>query len=168
MADNLTKTEYAKKRGDDMLLKKFKGIIREAEGLKLEAYKPDDTEEFFTIGFGHYGDDVEEGSTISEEEAEAFLDEDVRERIESISDMLPDFDTYPDSLRDALFSEHFRGSIGDSPDTRDYINEGDFVSAAEEYLDNDEYRNAEAKGIGGIRKRMEKVSEELMKLTAQN
>ena len=75
MADNLTKTEYAKKRGDDMLLKKFKGIIREAEGLKLEAYKPDDTEEFFTIGFGHYGDDVEEGSTISEEEAEAFLDE---------------------------------------------------------------------------------------------
>lgn len=151
-----------------MLLKKFKDIIREAEGLKLEAYKPDETEEHFTIGFGHYGSDVEEGSSITEEEAEEMLDEDVRVRMESIQGLLPEFDTYPDSLRDALFSEHFRGSIKGSPDTRKFINDADFVSAAEEYLDNDEYRNAEAKGIGGIRKRMEKVSEELLKLTAQD
>jgi hypothetical protein len=45
------------------------------------------------------------------------------------------------------------------------INAGDFDAAAEEYLDNDEYRRAETdKQITGIRARMEKVSEELRKL----
>lgn len=178
MPDNITKTDYAKRREEQMieketkdsnetLVSKFKDIIRDAESLKLEAYKPDPTEPFWTIGFGRHREDVKEGDKITEEEAEEMLDEDVRSRITSIEEMLPEFDTYPDSLRDALFSEHFRGSIKDSPDTVKLMLDYDFDGAAKEYLDNDEYREAEAKGIPGIRPRMEKVSEELEKLSAK-
>lgn len=37
------------------------------------------------------------------------------------------------------------------------------MEAADEFLDNDQYRNAEADGIPGIRPRMERVSSELIK-----
>ena len=95
------------------------------------------------------------------------LDEDIRPRIESLKEMLPEFDTYPESLQDALFSEHFRGSINDSPKTVKLIINHDFDEASKEYLRNKEYEQAEEKGIPGIRPRMEKLSEELSKLTAK-
>lgn len=178
MADNITRTDYAKRRegemiekeekkSSDSLIERFKDIIREAEGLKLEAYKPDSTEPFYTIGYGHYGEEVKEGDTITEETAEEMLDEDIRPRIESLKEMLPEFDTYPESLQDALFSEHFRGSINDSPKTVKLIINHDFDEASKEYLRNKEYEQAEEKGIPGIRPRMEKLSEELSKLTAK-
>ena len=48
--------------------------------------------------------------------------------------------------------------MGQSPRTRELINQGDFAGAADEFLDNDEYRNAAARGRPGIRPRMEEVS----------
>ena len=178
MPDNITKTDYAKRREEEMtkketgsssdsLLERFKGIIRDAEGLKLEAYKPDPTEEHWAIGFGRYGAEIKEGDTITEETAEEMLDEDVSVRIDSLEELLPEFDTYPDSLKDALFSEHYRGSIADSPKTVKLMLDYDFDEAALEYLRNKEYENAEEKGIPGIRPRMEKLAEELGKLSAK-
>jgi GH24 family phage-related lysozyme (muramidase) len=166
--NNLNVIEFAIKRVNDKnekslnnAIESFKQTIRDAEGLELEAYKPDEDEEKFTIGYGRYG--VEEGMTITEEEAEEFLDEDVRERLDSIVDLLPQFNSYPNDLQQAIFSEHYRGSIQQSPKTRKLINDGDFKEAAEEFLDNKEYEEAEERGIPGIRKRMEKVSELLKK-----
>jgi hypothetical protein len=52
-----------------------------------------------------------------------------------------------------------------SPKTRRLINEGKYREAAYEFLDNDQYRTAEADGIPGIRPRMERVSEELIKFS---
>jgi len=178
MPDNITRTDYAKRREGEMiekedekssksLIERFKDVIREAEGLKLEAYKPDPTEKHFTIGFGHYGAEIEEGDTITEETAEEMLDEDVKVRIDSLKGLLPEFDTYPDTLKDALFSEHYRGSIEDSPLTVKAMLDYDFDEAALEYLRNEEYEQAEEKGIPGIRPRMEKLAEELSKLTAK-
>tara|TARA_R110002050_G_scaffold298131_1_gene460766 strand:- start:683 stop:1219 length:537 start_codon:yes stop_codon:yes gene_type:complete len=178
MADNITRSDYAKRREGEMIEKddkksseslteRFKGVIRDAEGLKLEAYKPDPTEEHWTIGFGRYGAEIEEGDTITEETAEEMLDEDVKVRIDSLKELLPEFDTYPDTLKDALFSEHYRGSIKDSPKTVKAMLDYDFDEAALEYLRNEEYENAEEKGIPGIRPRMEKLAEELGKLSAK-
>jgi len=182
MPDNITRTDYARRREGEMTeketndsnegssespLERFKAIIREAEGLKLEAYQPDSTEPFWTIGYGRHKEGIEEGDTITEEEAEEMLEEDVSVRIESLEEMLPEFDTYPESLQDALFSEHFRGSIADSPKTVKLINEGNFDGAATEYLINTEYNEADEKGIPGIRPRMEKLAEELGKLSAK-
>jgi hypothetical protein len=77
--------------------------------------------------------------------------------------MIPKFNTFPEYLRGSLFSEHYRGSIRQSPKTRKLINEGRFMEAAEEFLDNDQYRNAYQLGIPGIRLRMERLADELRK-----
>ena len=48
-------------------------MIQKWEGCRLTAYKPVPTEEFWTIGWGHYGPDVKEGDVITQEEADALL-----------------------------------------------------------------------------------------------
>jgi GH24 family phage-related lysozyme (muramidase) len=140
---------------------KVKGEIRSREGLRLEAYKPDPTEEYFTIGHGHYGADVKEGMTISKTRAEELLHEDVMERVDSIENLIPTFQEMPEELQVAIFSEHFRGSIAQSKNTLKLINEGKYAEAADEFLDNAEYKNARKLGIGGIRPRMEAVANAL-------
>lgn len=52
-------------------------LIKKFEGLRLQAYKPVTTEKFFTIGYGHYGPDVKEKTTITEEQAEDLLKKDL-------------------------------------------------------------------------------------------
>lgn len=163
MADNLSTTDYGRFLAEERLVNLFKNTLRKEENFEPEPYKPDPTEEYFTIGYGHYGADVKPGMVIDKAFAERLLDRDVRTRISSIRKVLPAFSTFPESLQDAIFSEHYRGSIMDSPKTRRLINEGRYREAAKEFLNNEEYRTAEAKGIAGIRPRMERVSRELIK-----
>ena len=47
-------------------------FIKKKESFKDKAYK-NEGEEYWTIGYGHYGSDVKEGQTISEESAERLL-----------------------------------------------------------------------------------------------
>jgi GH24 family phage-related lysozyme (muramidase) len=165
MSQNMSKTQYGNKRAEDMTINRYKSIIREAEGLRFDAYKPDPKEKHYTIGYGHYGSDVSPDAVITKEEAEILLDKDVRVRAKNILSLLPKFHSFPEPLKDAIFSEHFRGSIQGSPETRRLINEGKYLQASEEFLDNNEYRRAKTDpNIRGIRKRMEKVSTELKKL----
>ncbi len=166
--NNVNALEFANKRVKEKkekavsnAIEPFKETIRQAEGFRSEAYKPDEDEDEYTYGFGHYG--VDKDDTITKEEAEELLDVDVKVRLDSIVDLIPEFTKLPDDLQQAIFSEHYRGSIQQSPKTRKLINDGDFKEAAEEFLDNKEYEEAEERGIPGIRKRMEKVSELLKK-----
>lgn len=48
-------------------------LIKQFEGLRLQAYKPVDTEKYYTIGYGHYGVDVTPNMTITKDFAEALL-----------------------------------------------------------------------------------------------
>ena len=48
-------------------------LIKSFEGLRLKAYKAIATEQYFTIGYGHYGADVKEGMTITQKQAEDLL-----------------------------------------------------------------------------------------------
>ena len=146
----------------------IKENIREEEGLRLEAYKPVPTEKYYTIAYGHYGADVAKDMKITEKEAEEFLDKDVKVRLKQINKMLPNFNKFPIDVQVPIFSEFYRGSIGGSKNTRRLINEGKYKEAAVEFLDNDEYRNAEKLGKPGIKRRMEKVSEALNRLAKQN
>ena len=52
-----------------------KGIefIKSFEKCRLTAYKALPTEKYFTIGYGHYGADVVEGMSISQDDANEFL-----------------------------------------------------------------------------------------------
>lgn len=52
-------------------------LIKHYESLRLEAYKPDPSEEYYTIGFGHYGPDVRRGDRITVEYAEALFQQDL-------------------------------------------------------------------------------------------
>lgn len=53
-------------------------LIKNFEGIRLTAYKALPTEEYYTIGIGHYGPDVHEGMTISEARAEELFKSDVK------------------------------------------------------------------------------------------
>ena len=158
MAQNITATDFARDRSNEF----YKAILRKDEAFRSEAYQlPGESER--TIGFGHYGADVKENDTVTRKEAEVMLDKDVRKRLVSIRKMIPAFNTLPKYLRGSLFSEHYRGSILQSPKTRKLINEGKFDEAADEFLDNDQYRNARQLGIPGIRPRMERLADDLRK-----
>lgn len=52
-------------------------LIKNFEGCRLTAYKPVPTEQYWTIGWGHYGPDVKAGMTITQAQADAMLVEDM-------------------------------------------------------------------------------------------
>ena len=58
-------------------------FIKEKEGL-ITVAKQLAGEKYMTIGFGHYGADVKEGQTISEEEAERLLKADLKGYTEAV------------------------------------------------------------------------------------
>ena len=149
---------------EDPLIEIVKNSLREKEGLEYEAYKPVPEEEHFTIGYGHYGPDVKEGQVIDEAQAEEYLDTDVRIRVEEARKLIKPFNQFPLEVQGAIMDEFYRGSIRQSPNTVELINKGRYAEAANEYLDNDEYREAEELGKPGIRSRMERVSEALRSL----
>lgn len=57
-----------------------KGIkfISGFEGLSLKAYKCDESEKYWTIGYGHYGKDVKKGDVITKERALQLLAADLK------------------------------------------------------------------------------------------
>ncbi|MET3831044.1 GH24 family phage-related lysozyme (muramidase) [Paenibacillus sp. DS2363] len=48
-------------------------LIKSFEGCKLTAYKPVSTEQYWTIGWGHFGPDVKQGQKITQAQADAML-----------------------------------------------------------------------------------------------
>ena len=48
-------------------------LIKKFEGCKLTAYKAVPTEKYWTIGYGHYGADVQPGMAITQYQADLFL-----------------------------------------------------------------------------------------------
>lgn len=52
-------------------------LIKQFEGCRLTAYKALSSEQYYTIGYGHYGPDVHAGMTITQEQAESMLRSDL-------------------------------------------------------------------------------------------
>ena len=69
---------------DDMAT--YTGFIKGHEGKKLTAYKPIKTEKYFTIGYGHYGEDVKEGMTITDVQADNYLQQDINKRLPKVKE----------------------------------------------------------------------------------
>ena len=130
----------------------------ELEGFKSQAYKPVESEEHYTIGYGHYSPNVTQGQSISEREARELLRQDIQERLPQIRRAFPEYNNFSPELQVELAQGWFRGDVSGSPNTRRLINEGRFEEAAVEFLNNEEYRRAEALGKPGIRPRMEAVA----------
>lgn len=128
------------------------------EGFEDTAYKATKNEEFFTIGYGHYGSDVKENQKITEQQALDLLYSDIRERLPAIKKAIPVFDELSLPLRVEIAQSWFRGGMSGSPKTIDLINEGKFAEASTEFLNNEEYRTARERGRAGIIPRMQAVS----------
>ena len=60
-------------------------LIKRYEGLRLTAYKPVITEKYWTIGYGHYGPDVKQGMTITQDQADEFLKQDCASAVKSVN-----------------------------------------------------------------------------------
>jgi len=141
----------------------FTDKIKKEEGKPFLKAERLFNEKNFTIGYGRNNANVKEGDTITQEQADKFLSEDINVRLKEIQRLIPNFATFPRELQLALFSEYYRGSIRQSPNTVKLINQGRYKEAAGEFLDNEEYRTAEEKGKSGIIGRMKEVFDELNK-----
>jgi lysozyme len=86
-----------------------KALIREFEGLRLEAYR--DAVGILTIGYGSTGPHVKTGMVISKEEAEALLDKDLRRFEVGVEAMLCGAATTEDQFA-AMVSLSFNVGLG--------------------------------------------------------
>lgn len=60
-------------------------LIKEFEGCRLTAYKPVQTEPYWTIGWGHYGPDVQAGQTITQFQADEMLKNDMTQYEDAVN-----------------------------------------------------------------------------------
>jgi len=150
---------------EEIRLRTIRDQIKADEGFMSEAGIPTDGDKL-TVGYG-FTTGVEEGQKMSRAEANERLDMEIAQRLTEIEGAIPTFKDMPDEAQAALFSSWYRGSLVGSPETLKLINEGKFNEAADEFLNNNEYRNAEARGRPGIRGRMEKTAEAIRSLAPE-
>lgn len=60
-------------------------MIKSFEACRLTAYKVLPSEQYWTIGWGHYGPDVYEGMQITQTQADAYLKQDVSRFVENVN-----------------------------------------------------------------------------------
>lgn len=86
-------------------------LIKKFEGCRLTAYKVQQTDLYYTIGYGHYGADVKSGQTITDEEATILLIGDCNRFVSHVNKYM-DIYNFNQNQFDALVSFAFNvGSI---------------------------------------------------------
>lgn len=89
-------------------------LIKRFEGCRLTAYKPVATEQYWTIGWGHYGPDVQAGQTITQAQADALLTADCQRFADAVDNpaYCPLTAQLNANQRDALISFAFNCGVG--------------------------------------------------------
>lgn len=86
-------------------------LIKKYEGCRLTAYKCLSSEQYYTVGFGHYGSDVYPGMTITQDQANALLISDL-ERFKKEVEKYNSIYNWTDNEASALLSFAYNvGSI---------------------------------------------------------
>lgn len=104
---------------------------------------------------------------LSNEQIDRLFSVDLEQYIERTRKSIPAFDEYPPYLQSALVDGFYRGCLAGSPKTLRYINEGRFDQAANEYLNHQEYNLAKVSNKQGIRKRMEKNRDAILRYASE-
>ena len=109
-------------------------MLKQFEGVRLTAYKAVSTEQYWTIGYGHYGVDVYDGMKITDKQAEEMLKNDLIRYENGVNESVTV--TLGQNQFDALVS--FAYNCGVSALKGSYllnlINMGKFADACEEWL----------------------------------
>ena len=128
-----------------------KFVIQE-EGFVDEIYK--DTKGITTYGVG------QTGKYINKSFGESFKahEDDARKYI-------PNYDELDELAQAAIMSAAYRGDLQQSPKFRKLFNAGDYRKAADEFLDNDDYRQSLEEGTG-VAGRFERIAEIIRSLSA--
>ena len=115
------------------------------EGYSKKTYR--DTNNVLTSGWGQTGNNM--GVPLDK----------VAAKYESRTQkLIPAYNTLPDFVKNRAFDATYRGTLGQSPMTVDLMNAGQYGDAADEFLNNQEYRDAVLSG-SGVAKRMEKTAD---------
>ena len=115
------------------------------EGFVNKPYK--DTKGITTYGVGQTGEWMDKPFSA----AYAAHEDDVR-------NLIPDYDYYSDDIKAALMSAAYRGDLQQSPKFRKLFIEGNYEAAADEFLDNEDYRTSKKEGTG-VADRMERIAD---------
>lgn len=125
-------------------------IIKDSEGLRLTSYRC--PAGVLTVGYGHTGHDVYEGMTITEAQAEDWLEVDVDGAEAAVERMCPM--GISDNMFSALVSLVFNigpGGLKNSTLLRE-LQAGEIVKAADEFL---KWNHGGGKVLPGLTKRRE-------------
>ena len=150
----------------DPLRKALVEKLKEDEGVRPRIYK--DHYGNWTIGVGHLVTPEElpyyRNRTLSQKEIFDLLDKDIDWKLSLVKKDFPKFDSYPFDLKMMIVNGYYRGDLSGSPRTKALIRQGKYKEAADEYLDNKEFRR-EAKAKSGVYKRMLKNANVLRSLS---
>lgn len=129
--------------------------LKKEEGVIPKMYK--DHYGNLTIGIGHLVTPKEvpyyRNRTLTQKEMLDLLNKDIDWKLSLIKKDFPKFNSYPFNLQMMIANGYFRGDLAGSPRTKMLIRQGKFKQAADEYLDNAEFKR-EAKVKSGVYKRM--------------
>jgi GH24 family phage-related lysozyme (muramidase) len=108
-----------------------------------------------TIAYGHKltSRDIASGrfaNGITQEEAEKLLKDDLFAASKKALQLVPNYQSLPDNVRQALINAAYRGEIKSTHNTIKLMNAGKWSAAAKEYLNNAEYNSRP-----GVRGRMD-------------
>lgn len=121
--------------------------IKANEGVKNQPYK--DTKGFWTVGIGHLMTPAEQksmaGRTLSDQEINDIFARDLSSKVKMAKRELGKaYDTLPKEAKVAILDGFFRGDMSGSPKALELIRAGKLPEAADEYLNNKEYRESVA------------------------
>lgn len=157
----------------DDLVKQAAQYIAANEGRRNVVYK--DSKGLPTVGIGHLVTAKEkkqfEGRVLSDAEVDSIFAADIEGKLGAVRRKIGDtFDTLPRPAQVAILDGFFRGDMSGSPEALKLIKAGKLAEAADEYLDNAEYRASAAKNKAGkphgVAPRMERNAEALRQAAA--
>lgn len=152
----------------DELVKQAAAYVAANEGRRNVVYK--DSKGLPTVGIGHLVTPKEkkkfEGRVLSDAEVDNLFAADIAEKMTIIRRKLGDsFDSLPAPAQIAVVDGFFRGDMSGSPKALNLIKQGKLTEAADEYLNNAEYRASVAKNKSGkahgVAARMERNADAL-------
>ena len=135
-------------------------LIKSFEGVRLTAYKAVSSEQYYTIGYGHYGPDVKKNMKITQTQADEYFKKDVARFEKAVNEKVKV--PLNQNQFDALVSFTYNCGAGalQRSDLLKLLNQGKYKEAADQF---DLWNKSSGKVLAGLVKRRAKEKELFLK-----